>query len=161
VTYILDFKKIELTRKIGEGAFGIVFLGNLNNTPVAVKQLHSQQMGDKELKEFIAEATTMKNIPPHPNLVLFRGMCLEPLCLITDYCDGGSLYSLLKSNQDIAEETKVKWVNDICNGMLHLHHGFDIQVIHRDLAARNILVSQTNVFDILWQFTLELTSLVV
>jgi serine/threonine protein kinase len=138
---ILDFKKITLKEKIGEGAFGVVFLGTLNNTPVAVKQLHAK-MGEKELNDFKEEAITMKNIPPHPNLVLFRGICLDPLCLVTDFCDGGSLHYLLKSKQQISAETKLKWIKDICNGMLHLHYGFDIQVIHRDLAARNILVSR-------------------
>jgi hypothetical protein len=142
-SYIFDFKQITLQKQIGQGAFGIVYLGELNSTPVAIKRLHAQHISEKELQEFQAEVITMKKIPPHPNLVLFRGICLEPLCLITDYCDGGSMLSILRSNQNITDETKMKWASDICKGMIHLHHGFEFQVIHRDLAARNILVCST------------------
>jgi hypothetical protein len=139
-TYIIDYKKIIIKEQIGEGAFGKVYLGELNCTPVAIKLLHTQRIGTKELHEFQAEALTMKSIPPHPNLVLFRGICIAPLCLITDFCEGGSLYHLLKSNEEINTSSKLKWITEICQGMIHLHHGFEIQVIHRDLAARNILV---------------------
>ncbi len=36
----------------------------------------------------------------HPNIVLFMGMCLEPPCLVTEFCARGSLHDVLR---------KVRW----------------------------------------------------
>jgi serine/threonine protein kinase len=98
-------------------------------------------MSEKDLEDFQAEAALMKEMPPHPNIVLFRGICLDPLCIITDYCDGGSLLKKLQTtSEDISDDQKLQWVTDIVKGMIHLHKGMTQEVIHRDLAARNILV---------------------
>ena len=32
----------------------------------------------------------------HPNVVLFMGLCLEPPCIVTEFCARGSLYDVLK-----------------------------------------------------------------
>jgi serine/threonine protein kinase len=32
----------------------------------------------------------------HPNIVLFMGVCLEPPCLVTEFCARGSLYDVLR-----------------------------------------------------------------
>ena len=31
----------------------------------------------------------------HPNIVLWMGICLEPPCLVTEWCSRGSLYDVL------------------------------------------------------------------
>lgn len=32
----------------------------------------------------------------HPNVVLFMGLCLDPPCIVTEFCARGSLYDVLK-----------------------------------------------------------------
>ena len=32
----------------------------------------------------------------HPNVVMFMGLCLEPPCIVTEFCARGSLYDVLK-----------------------------------------------------------------
>ena len=32
----------------------------------------------------------------HPNVVLFMGLCLEPPCMVSEFCARGSLYDVLK-----------------------------------------------------------------
>ena len=59
---------------------------------------------------------TSRKIPPHPNVVMFRGICEDPVCIIVDYCDGGSLYSYLHSNVEISDESKLKFVTEIVRG---------------------------------------------
>ena len=62
--------------------------------------------------------------------------------MVLEYCEGGSLYSLLKSNKNLSKEEMIGIAKDIARGMLHLHTGKKgFQIIHRDLAARNVLVS--------------------
>ena len=76
--------------------------------------------------------------------VLFRGVTLppDPISIVVDYCEGGSLWSLLFSQQPISAAEKICFIKDIAQGMYHLHTSMaDCAVIHRDLAARNILVN--------------------
>jgi len=91
----------------------------------------------------MAEAMAMKDIPPHPNVVLFRGVTMspDPLCIVLEYCKFGSLLHYLRSDEKITSEQKVKLAKHIARGMAHLHNGKKgVELIHRDLAARNILL---------------------
>jgi len=140
---ILQMSKMEIKRKIGEGAFGCVYLGILNRTEVAIKQLSKTNASEEDIKEFMAEAELMRNLPAHPNVVMFRGVTVppDPLSIVTDYCNGGSLIEYLKRNPNLPISQKIQFIKDIAKGMLHLHCGSPgKEVIHRDLAARNILL---------------------
>jgi len=68
---------------------------------------------------------------------------LDPLCIVTDFCEGGSLRRYLISDAKIDEDRMYRWVEDIAKGMAHLHNGVGdkkVILLHRDLAARNILL---------------------
>ena len=97
--------------------------------------------------KIICFSENSRKIPPHPNIVLFRGICQEPLCIIVDFCDGGSLLSLLRSDKEIDDKAKMKYVTEIARGskkfkrkkclklkgMIHLHTRLEEELIHRDL----------------------------
>lgn len=55
-----------------------------------------------------------------------------------EFCDGGSLDSLLKGHDDIHELEKSLYAMEAARGMRYLHAQ---GCIHRDLAARNCLIS--------------------
>jgi serine/threonine protein kinase len=74
--------------------------------------------------------------------VQFQGVCLVPLSIITEFCAGGSLFTLLHSKKEIPWKVIVKIIKGCAAGMLHLQRE---HIIHRDLAARNILL--TEVYD--------------
>jgi hypothetical protein len=43
----------------------------------------------------------------HPNVVLFMGVCLEPPCIVTEWCGRGSLYDVLakgRRNRNLAAQ---------------------------------------------------------
>ena len=91
-----------------------------------------------------AEIGLMASIRPHRNLVTFLGVSMDPgqpLCLVTDFVEGGSLES---KYQDAA--FPIDWVfvlriaKGVCAGMHHLH---EEGLLHRDLAARNILLTSS------------------
>jgi len=109
---------------------------------VAVKQLSRQALTQNEIRDFEREIAVMKNLRPHRNVITLFGYCLSPLCIVTEYCNSGSLYQLLQDGKLIKEEFMFKIVYGIVAGMNHLHiEG----IIHRDLAARNILLNQSDV----------------
>jgi serine/threonine protein kinase len=54
----------------------------------------------------------------------------------------GSLDKLLfDTKEHISNEVKIRWIDEIANGMCHLHK---FNIVHRDLASRNILLTQPN-----------------
>jgi len=141
--YIISWSKLKVMKQIGEGAFGSVYLGEYNKTEVAIKQLTKKEVNEEDIEEFNKEAELMKSLPVHPNVVLFRGITLppDPISIVTDFCEGGSLSDLLEKEKKIDISTKIRWIRNIAKGMLHLHRGIPgKEVIHRDLAARNILL---------------------
>ena len=118
--FILPYNQIIFKSKIGEGAFGEVYKAEYLKTEVAVKKIISSKEFDQNLiKEFKLEAKLMKRIPLHPNVVLFRGITINPtLCMILEYCEEGSLISLLKSSKSISDSQKKEFALDIAKGMV-------------------------------------------
>lgn len=41
-------------------------------------------LASPELREFVAEAVLMADLKPHPHVVAFLGICLEPLCIVVE-----------------------------------------------------------------------------
>ena len=77
-------------------------------------------MNATQLDDFLQEMNLMKSLRPSPNVVLLLGVCDDPPCVITEFCDNGSLLSLLRSDKPMDEELTKKIVKGIAKGMLHL-----------------------------------------
>uniref|UniRef100_A0A914V1K9 Protein kinase domain-containing protein n=1 Tax=Plectus sambesii TaxID=2011161 RepID=A0A914V1K9_9BILA len=122
--YELDPANINLLQTLGSGHFGDVYLGILNlngaKIPVAVKktkQLASiQQMkGDKgpeecnkiwqmERDSLRDELKIMAHIGAHANVVRLIGAVTtskDDYCLVTEYCEYGSLDTFLQNKMDL------------------------------------------------------------
>lgn len=134
---------IVVDRKLGEGNFGVVYLGTYTRTNerVAVKSMK----GDNRMMEedFVAEARVMLELS-HAHLVQVYGVCLErPMYIIQEFMSGGCLLDYLR------DESITLSVDDlhlmcihVAMGMAHLE---EKQYIHRDLAARNCLVGNDSI----------------
>eukprot|EP01117_Protostelium_nocturnum_P001837 TRINITY_DN1230_c0_g1_i3.p1 TRINITY_DN1230_c0_g1~~TRINITY_DN1230_c0_g1_i3.p1 ORF type:complete len:936 (+),score=218.52 TRINITY_DN1230_c0_g1_i3:3257-6064(+) len=137
---IIDFDDIKNREQIGAGAFGVVYKAEWRGINVAVKQIRAEHVTTEQVEDFLSEVGILQSLRAHPNVVLFLGITIppQPLALIIELCEGGSLYSYLRSHP-MALESKIKLLNGIAKGMLHLHLE---KVIHRDLAVRNILLTK-------------------
>ena len=103
----VPFKSVKLTRELGSGHFGKVYLGRLedaDDTPVAVKM--SRRVGvptESEIRQqFIEEIEMMKSAGSHPHLVGLVGYCAEPdkpICILLEYMHGGDLLAYLHSRK--------------------------------------------------------------
>lgn len=127
------------SKPLGEGNFGTVWKAMWKSTPVAVKKIKKDKISDEDYQAFINEATLMMKIGGHPNTVMMLGVCEEPLCLLFEYVEHGSLENILqdKNYKPISIQQKCKWMLEIAEGMLHLQNN---NIIHSDLASRNVLV---------------------
>eukprot|EP01117_Protostelium_nocturnum_P005022 TRINITY_DN1814_c0_g1_i5.p1 TRINITY_DN1814_c0_g1~~TRINITY_DN1814_c0_g1_i5.p1 ORF type:complete len:1367 (+),score=346.67 TRINITY_DN1814_c0_g1_i5:84-4184(+) len=137
----IDYNQLSHLEEVGSGAFGVVYRGRWRKTDVAVKQVKREHANNnKQVSEFLKEVEILKTLRPHPNVVLLLGIVLQPLSLVTEFCEGGSLFRYLRFESPTYKE-KLQIIVGIAKGMFHLHSE---KVIHRDLAARNILLTKSN-----------------
>ena len=97
---------------------------------VAIKKLRflvteqESSASENPIKEFKREVSTLLKVR-HPNLVLFVGACADKghVMIVTEYCFGGSLFSLLheKRSVTLSNKQKFKIALDIAKGMNYLH----------------------------------------
>jgi len=73
-------------------------------------------------------------------LYYFLGVCNNPLCIVTEFCENGSLLSILQNASiDLPLDVQLKIITDIASGMFHLSVE---HIVHKDLAARNVLITR-------------------
>ncbi|XP_062216975.1 probable serine/threonine-protein kinase At1g01540 [Phragmites australis] len=131
---------------IGEGGYGIVYKGTLqDSTTIAVKNLFNNR-GQAE-KEFKVEVEAIGRVR-HKNLVRLLGYCVEGAyrMLVYEYVDNGNLDQWLHG--DVGEVSPLTWdirMNVIlatAKGLAYLHEGLEPKVVHRDIKSSNILLDQ-------------------
>ncbi|KAL0036873.1 hypothetical protein WJX77_003215 [Trebouxia sp. C0004] len=84
----------------------------------------------------------------HPNVVMFMGLCLHPVCIVIEFCPRGSLSDVIqKAASDGAFAQQLQWPKrlsmalDAAKGMLQLH-SHKPPILHRDLKSPNLLVDK-------------------
>eukprot|EP00884_Botryococcus_braunii_P004411 jgi/Botrbrau1/13971/Bobra.117_2s0001.1 len=151
--WVLENDELAIKREIGRGSFGCVALGCWRDTDVAIKMLEEGSSLQSKKKMAVLrtalekEASILMSIR-HPNIVLFMGLCLEPLQLVTEFCPRGSLSDCLqKARSNATFAAALSWPRrlsmalDAAKGMSFLH-GSRPPVLHRDLKSPNILVDK-------------------
>ncbi|OVA15652.1 Protein kinase domain [Macleaya cordata] len=133
-------------RVIGEGGYGIVYLGILeNNTRVAIKNLLNNR-GQAE-REFKVEVEAIGRVR-HKNLVRLLGYCAEGAhrILVYEYLDNGNLDQWLHGDvgpySPLTWESRMNIILGTAKGLTYLHEGLEPKVVHRDVKSSNILLDK-------------------
>ncbi|XP_029121215.1 receptor-like serine/threonine-protein kinase SD1-8 [Elaeis guineensis] len=131
--------------KVGEGGFGPVYQGKLNNgQDIAVKRLSEKSsQGPDEFKNEVMLIAKLQ----HRNLVRLLGCCIHrgERMLIYEYMHNGSLDTFIF---DEGKRSLLSWQNrfviilGIARGLLYLHQDSRFRIIHRDLKAGNVLLDR-------------------
>ncbi|KAL9352624.1 hypothetical protein Peur_055304 [Populus x canadensis] len=142
-TLVSATKDFHPTHKLGEGGFGPVYKGKLDDgREIAVKKLsHSSNQGKKE---FTNEAKLLSRVQ-HRNVVNLLGYCAHGVekLLVYEYVANESLDKLLfKSDkrQLLDWNRRYDILIGIARGLLYLHEDSHNCIIHRDIKASNILL---------------------
>uniref|UniRef100_A0A803VSM5 Mitogen-activated protein kinase kinase kinase 7 n=1 Tax=Ficedula albicollis TaxID=59894 RepID=A0A803VSM5_FICAL len=127
-----------LWKVVGRGAFGVVCKAKWRAKDVAIKQIESES----ERKAFIVELRQLSRVN-HPNIVKLYGACLNPVCLVMEYAEGGSLYNVLHGAEPLPHYTAahaMSWCLQCSQGVAYLHSMKPKALIHRDLKPPNLLL---------------------
>ncbi|XWS18268.1 hypothetical protein CRYUN_Cryun32bG0029200 [Craigia yunnanensis] len=134
-----------LTKKLGQGGFGPVYRGTLQDgKEIAVKRL--SRASGQGLEEFMNEVMVISKLQ-HRNLVRILGCCVEgeEKMLVYEYMPNKSLDVFLFDHvkQGILDWRKrFNIIEGISRGLLYLHRDSRLRIIHRDLKASNILLDE-------------------
>ncbi|XP_074571374.1 cysteine-rich receptor-like protein kinase 43 [Curcuma longa] len=141
--------KFSPKNKLGEGGFGPVFRGRLEDgREVAVKRLG--QASRQGTREFTNEAMLLAKVQ-HKNLVNLYGYCARgnDKLLVYEYVCNESLDKILFSREaNDGKKALLDWsrrfqvIAGVARGLLYLHEDAHTTIIHRDIKASNILLDE-------------------
>ncbi|KAJ4458279.1 putative mitogen-activated protein kinase [Paratrimastix pyriformis] len=137
----VDFTNLKIEQRIGHGAAGEVFRGNLNGTAVAVKRLFDTAQTEAQMADFKREVAMMRTLR-HPFIVSLIGATFEnPKLIITEYMGRGSLYTLLHNPAVVlSPQLRLRMAFDMARGLNYLHT-LRPPILHRDIKSQNMLVT--------------------
>ncbi|KAA8583256.1 hypothetical protein FQN60_015802 [Etheostoma spectabile] len=131
----INYEDIEV---VGRGAFGVVCKAKWKGKDVAIKTIESES----ERKAFSVELRQLSRVN-HPNIVKLYGSCKNPVCLVMEYAEGGSLYNVLHGAEPLPFYTAshaMSWCFQCSQGVAYLHGMKPKALIHRDLKPPNLLL---------------------
>eukprot|EP00252_Welwitschia_mirabilis_P020770 TRINITY_DN5157_c0_g1_i5.p1 TRINITY_DN5157_c0_g1~~TRINITY_DN5157_c0_g1_i5.p1 ORF type:complete len:383 (+),score=49.27 TRINITY_DN5157_c0_g1_i5:123-1271(+) len=142
-TLVAATKNFHPSNKLGEGGFGPVYKGVLEDgTEIAVKKL---SLGSRQgKKEFLNEVKLVAKVQ-HRNLVSILGCCVEGAerMLVYEYLPNHSLDKILfdrDKRKQLGWQQRYSIILGMARGLLYLHEDSQACIIHRDIKASNILL---------------------
>ncbi|KAK4686255.1 hypothetical protein P7C73_g3874, partial [Tremellales sp. Uapishka_1] len=138
----LALSNYQLGDLLGRGASGSVYraLNFLTGETVAIKSISLLSLPPSSLPDIMSEIDLLKNLN-HANIVKYKGFARdkESLFIVLEYCENGSLQSILKRFGKFPESLVAVYVSQVLEGLIYLH---EQGVIHRDIKGANILTNK-------------------
>lgn len=150
--FISKYSEFTIGKFLGRGQAGTVLLGeDCTGKPLfAIKVIHLPNavgVGLPIRRTFLCYQKVLKCLD-NPFIIKYLGWTLveNEAHVYTEYCDGGSLYSMIYKNNGLSDLNQIKRIlSEILNGLMYLHSHC---IIHRDLKPGNILMKNGN-----WKIT--------
>ncbi|CAI8605061.1 unnamed protein product [Vicia faba] len=143
-----DIKKItnSLKNKLGQGGYGSVYRGKLQDERNVAVKILSESKGNGE--DFINEVASISRTS-HVNVVRLLGFCLDgsKKALIYEYMPNGSLEKFIYEDKippqsDLQLDCKTLYdiAVGVARGLEYLHRGCNTRILHFDIKPHNILL---------------------
>ena len=133
----------EITRRLGSGGSGIVYLGrHLRLEKSVVLKADKRSLSEGSVTSLKREADTLKNlsheyIPQIFDYVYENGIVYT----VMDYIDGESLDALLERNGRFASWQIVRWAQQILEALAYLHASEPNGILHGDIKPANLMLT--------------------
>ena len=137
-------KNYKLKTKIGEGAFGKVFIGKDNSgNKYAIKRLPKKNI----LKgRFQPNEIKMVKKLNHKNILGIKEVYedMRKISLVMEYCEGGDLFDFIINSPEgkLDDKTTIDIITQILDAINYLHN--EVKICHRDLKPENCLIKVKN-----------------
>jgi len=138
--YLVDFSELAInTREVlGVGNKDTtVYLARYKNRDVAVKRIFCDVLTIEIIEQHLHEAAVL-SLLDNPHVVKFLGVCIRPpsVCLVTEYCSHGSLFSYLARKRAtgtaLEVRTMLSFAVQAATAVEYLH-SLKPPIIHRDI----------------------------
>jgi len=139
----------EVTRQVGSGGMGSVYLGldpELNRQ-VAIKVIREEVHDQEVLDRFFREARAAAALR-HPNIITIyaSGQHEHQPYMVMEYVEGDSLADIIRSRKAIPLSDKLSYIEQLCAG---LHFAHRAGIVHRDIKPANVMVDGEGMLRIL------------
>lgn len=132
--------KYKFGKKIGEGAFGVVYMAQNIQTDAlcAIKVLKRTNLEKTVDEETIKEIELLKGLD-HPNIIKILEFYESPThyFIVTEFCKGGELFSKLMEEGGQSEITSAIIMFQLFGAINYCHN---FRIMHRDLKPENIML---------------------
>ncbi|KAJ9177147.1 hypothetical protein P3X46_012393 [Hevea brasiliensis] len=141
---LIDPRRVLVRRLIAEGPYSLVYAGEYESKPVAVKVIQPMKTSDVILEHKVKfqREVMLQSRMNHGNIVKLIGACVEPaMFLLTELMGGDTLQKHLLSIRPKHLDLKlsISFALDISRAMEYLHENC---IIHRDLKPNNLLLTE-------------------
>lgn len=139
----INLNELIISKKLGQGRYGKVYLGTWNSMTVAIKEIQ------KEIPKVIEKEKDMMVLlsagaSPSAHIVKLLAFAETPAAihLVMDYMPKGSLGSLIKdAPKSLSNKALYKIMSHVSSAVAYMHSK---QILHRDIKCDNVLLEERN-----------------
>ena len=144
---IIQRDELQIGNQLGSGAFGVVYKALWKGDAVAVKQVRSDRLENREgaKKDFMKELGLMLSLRHRHIVNCYGGSCDPELVLVMELMERGSLSDCLRDRPEEFAWAQLgqKILCDAAKGLVYLH-SFSPPIAHFDIKPLNVLISADN-----------------
>ena len=140
----VNFPDYQLTKKLGAGGMGTVFLATDKETSqvLAIKTILARLKEDPDfIGRFHRESKVLAGLDHrHIAKVMDSGESGDTCYMTMEYVQGPSLAKLLKDHHVLPERFVLRIIKQVAEGLSYVYQA--AQLVHRDIKPENILISR-------------------